>query len=135
MNLPTTDSGTIGRGHNGLSLCFRFVIALVIATVFSLAGCSIFRNVSGLYPPILDQEEIGSSYDKIATIEFSSERIGNVAGLTPQDHEWAYSELRERAYHLGADAVISPEVRVERDTFLFFPSSQIRARGVAVKFR
>jgi hypothetical protein len=115
-------------------VCSIAGIVLTIFLVLSVAGCATFRNVSELYPPIMDQDELKRPYVKIAVLECSSERVGNIEGVTPQDYDWAHNALRERAYRLGADAVVLPEVRVERDTFLFFPSSKIRAKGIAIKF-
>ena len=109
---------------------------LLVGVLLSLlAGCATSRQVSELYPPVMEQEELRRPYVKIAVIECSSERFGNVEALTPQDYDWARNELRERAHRLGADAVVLPEFRVERDTFLLFPSSHIKAKGIAVKFR
>ncbi|WP_152609988.1 hypothetical protein [Geobacter sp. OR-1] len=103
--------------------------------VLPLSGCATVRPLSELYPPIMDQDELSRPYVKIAVIECSSERMGNMEAISRQDYDWAHNELRERAYRLGADAVVLPEVRIERDTFLFFPSSLIKVKGVAIKFR
>lgn len=110
-------------------------ILLVAAMLLSTGGCATGRQMSELYPPIMEQDELRRSYVKIAVIECSSERLGNLEAISAEDYSWAHQELRERAHSLGADAVVLPEVRIEHDTFLGIPSSQIRARGVAVKFR
>jgi hypothetical protein len=114
----------------------RLIAFLLAALVlFSLAGCATSRRVSELYPPVMDQDELKRPYLKIAVIECSNSRLGNLEAITPQDYDLAQDDLRERAHRLGADAVVLPEVRVEHDTFLFFPSSLIKAKGIAIKFR
>jgi uncharacterized protein YbjQ (UPF0145 family) len=118
-----------------MDLLRLIAILLVASMLISLTGCATSRRVSELYPPVMGQEELKRSYVKIAVIECRSERFGNLETITPQDYDLALEELRERAHLLGADAVVLPEVRVEHDTFLFFPSSQIRAKGIAIKFR
>lgn len=112
------------------TLLFAFTSLLIVT-----AGCATTRQISSLYPPIMELDELKRDYQKIAIIEFSSERFGNVAVITSEDYDRAISELRERAQSVGADAVILPEVRSESDTSLFFPSSRILAKGLAIKFR
>ena len=63
------------------------------------------------------------------------DRFGSVEDLSPDDYDWAYRSLREEAQKIGADAVILPEVRVNVTSYLLFPSSEIIATAVAVKFR
>lgn len=113
----------------------RSVMLLMFLAVLSLScGCATTRQMS-LYPPVMELSELRRDYQKIAVIDCSSNRFGNLSGVTSQDYDWAINELRERAHSLGADAVIYPEVRAENDTFLFFPSSRIIAKGIAIRFR
>ncbi|QXE89081.1 hypothetical protein KP001_11445 [Geomonas subterranea] len=86
-------------------------------------------------PPILTQEELLRPYQKVGTIEVHRVRYGAREDLTPADYNWANDALRAEAAKIGADAVILPEVKVEMDTFIFFPKSEMTARGTAIKFR
>ncbi len=81
------------------------------------------------------QDELQRPYIKLGELVCSRQRLGSVDGLTTQDYEWAYRELRTAAGRLGADAVMLPEVRVEQNTFLFLPLGEVKAKGVAIRFR
>lgn len=107
----------------------------VAVAIAGLSGCAVTKHVPLSLPPIMTQDELQRPYVKLGALEYSRSRIGSVEGLTTQDYEWAYGELREGARRLGADAVILPEVRVEQSTYLLFPSGEIKAKGIAIQFR
>ncbi|WP_298436653.1 hypothetical protein [Geobacter sp.] len=86
-------------------------------------------------PPILAQDEIFRPYVRIGTVEVSRERFGAVDDLRDEADDWANEALEAEAAKLGADAVILPEIRGERSSYLFFPITEIKAKGVAIKFR
>jgi hypothetical protein len=115
--------------------CRAFHLLLVCCVLVLTAGCAARRHSPLALPPIMTQSELQRPYTKLGILEYSSQRFGNIDGLTLQDYEWAHGELREGALRLGADAVILPEVRYEHDTFLLFPSSEIKAKGVAIRFQ
>ena len=129
---------TACRGLRGKQLSLlRGLLMLAGVSVMTviLSGCGTVRHQPRALPPIMTQEELQRPYVKLGVLEYSRERIGNVEGLTSQDYEWAYKELREGALRLEADAVILPEVRFEQSSFLLFPSGEIKAKGVAIRFR
>jgi uncharacterized protein YbjQ (UPF0145 family) len=74
-------------------------------------------------------------YQKIGVIEVERERYGSPGDLTAADYNWGYQALREKAAKMGADAVIFPEVKAELQTYILFPTSEMKAKGVAIKFR
>lgn len=122
-----------GRGGLFSSAAPFVILSLVFTTL--LTGCVTIRHNPQPLPPVLTQEELRQPYAKIGVVQCSKESFGSIDALAPADYDWAYGELREAARRIGADAVITPELRVEQDTFLFFPSSTIRAKGVAIRFR
>lgn len=85
-------------------------------------------------PPVLRQDEVLRPYHKVAEIEVRRDRYGSTSDLTPEDYNWAYVALEQEAARMGADAVILPEVKVELEKFIIFPTSRMTARGVAIKF-
>ena len=112
-----------------LLMCILFVVMLTVS------ACATLGRGDRELPPLLTQSELLREYDKLAVVEVSRERYGDVDDLHAEDYDWAYLALREEAAKIGADAVILPEVRVEVTPYILFPSSNIKARGVAIKFR
>ncbi|TSK05817.1 MAG: hypothetical protein FPO08_13365 [Geobacter sp.] len=111
-----------------------FLPMLLLLCLVLTAGCA--RVVfTGDGPPILSEEEVTRPYQKVGTIEVHRTRDFTAEALTPADYNWAYDALRAEAGKIGADAVISPEVKVETETFIIFPRSEMTARGTAIKFR
>jgi hypothetical protein len=109
-------------------------LLLLCASLMS-SGCATTGHHTGDLPPILTQDELLRPYQKVGVIEVTRERYGSPEDLTKADYNWGYQALRERAAKMGADAVIFPEVKAELDTYIFFPSSEMKAKGVAIKFR
>lgn len=114
----------------------HFLLAfLLISAVYFSCGCAkVTVHTHGL-PPILAQDEVLRPYDKVADVEVRRNRYGSPDDLDPGDYSWAYDALRKEGERIGADAVILPEVTVELHRYIFFPTSHIRAKGVAIKFR
>jgi hypothetical protein len=115
----------------------RATLAFSLLVVFLFTfGCAMLKpsGVNENMPPVLAQDELLRPYHKVAAIEVSRERYGSVSDITPEDYSWAYQSLREEASRIGADAVILPEIRVVLESYIFFPSSEIRAKGIAIKF-
>jgi hypothetical protein len=108
---------------------------LLVCAVFSGAGCATAKSQSQELPAILEQGEILRPYQKVASIEVRRARYGSADDLTPDDYDWAYLALRQEGARIGADAVITPEVRVELHRYILFPVSEMKARGVAIKFQ
>jgi hypothetical protein len=108
---------------------------LLVCAVFFSAGCATGKGQSGDLPPILTQDEILRPYQKLASIEVRRKRYGSPDDLTPGDYDWAYLALREEGARIGADAVITPEVRVELHRYILFPVSEMKARGIGIKFQ
>jgi hypothetical protein len=119
--------------------CARFkrtgiALVLLCTTLFS-NGCATTKKRTTELPPILAQEELLRPYLKVGVIEVHRERYGSPEDFTSGDYTWGYQALRVEAARIGADAVILPEVKAERQTFIFFPSSEMKAKGIAIKFR
>lgn len=110
------------------------VILLLCGVLFG-SGCATTATHSKELPPLLAQDEVLRPYLKMATVEVRRARYGSPEDFTPDDYSWAYKALREEAARIGADAVILPEVTVDVEKYLFFPTSEIKARGTAIKFR
>jgi hypothetical protein len=108
---------------------------LLICTLVFTCSCATTPPPSRELPPLLTQDELLRPYQKVASIEVKRERYGSPSDLTPVDYDWAYQALRQEAARIGADAVITPEVRVELRSHLWFPISEMKARGIAIKFR
>jgi len=133
MEAPVKHHG--GRVSPARHLFVLIVWGVVAIAAAGLSGCAVTKHVPQALPPIMSQDELQRPYVKLGALEYSRSRIGSVEGLTTQDYEWAYGELREGARRLGADAVILPEVRLEQSTYLIFPSGEIKAKGIAIQFR
>ena len=114
----------------------RGALALSLLVVFLFAaGCATLKDSGNEnLPPVLAQDELLRPYHKVAAIEVSRVRYGSVSDLTPEDYSWAYQSLRVEAARMGADAVILPEVKVDLESYALFPSSEIVAKGIAIKF-
>lgn len=116
----------------------RFPAAMLIALfglVVMSAGCATTKTYTGDLPPILAQDELLRPYMKVADVEVRRERIGAPTDISPEDYAWGYDALRKEAARIGADAVILPELSVETQHYVVIPSSEMRAKGVAIKFR
>jgi hypothetical protein len=111
-----------------------FLVLLLAGTVFSTCSCAMMGARKGELPPLLGQDELMRPYQKVGAIEVTRERFGDPTDLTAADYSWAHLALREEALKIGADAVILPEVRVERDRYIIFPTSEMKAKGIAIKF-
>ena len=109
-------------------------LLMVCALIFT-CGCATTAGRKEELPPVLAQDELLRPYQKAASIEVRRARYGSPSDLTPADYGWAHQALREEAARIGADAVILPEVKVDLQRYLFFPTSEITAKGVAIKFR
>lgn len=86
-------------------------------------------------PPILAQDEIFRPYVKIGTVEVNLKRYGSIEELQREAEEWAHDALSLEASKIGADAVILPEVRIEKETYIIFPVIYVKGKGTAVKFQ
>jgi hypothetical protein len=122
---------------NLFSTRFRSILpaALLASAVLLCGACASVSVHTKELPPILSQDELLRPYDKAGTITVHRERYGDPQDLTPDDYSWAYHALREEAARIGADAVILPEVKVELERYIFFPTSDMKAKGIAIKFR
>ena len=112
-----------------------FVTLLLLTAVLLGAGCALMGNPRGELPPILGQDELLRPYQKTGVIVVRRERYGFPQDLSPADYNWGYQALREEAAKIGADAVIFPEVNAELQNYLLFPTSEMKAKGIAIKFR
>lgn len=86
-------------------------------------------------PPILAQDEIFRPYVKIGTVEVNLKRYGRIEELQQEAEEWAHDALSAEASKIGADAVILPEVRIEKDTYILFPVIFVKGKGTAIRFQ
>jgi hypothetical protein len=102
---------------------------------FTVVSCATVPMGVKELPPILAQQQLVRPYERIGVVDVSRERFYNIEELTQADYEWAYRALREEAQKLGADAVIKPEVKLQVNTYQFFPSSEISAVGIAIRYR
>src|SRR4051794_10580163 len=105
-----------------------FSILLVVCAVSLSCSCARVQVKQHNLAPLLSQDELLKPYDKMANIEVTRERYGFPEDLTIEDFSWGYYALREEASKLGADAVILPEVSIERQVFTFVPTTDMRAR-------
>lgn len=118
----------------GESLKRGLQVLLLLGLVLVAGGCATTAvNVNG--PPILAQDELIRPYRKVGVIEVRRSRYGDRSDLIPEDYNWARDALRAEAAKIGADAVILPEISVEVHRYIFFPKSEMKAKGTAVKFR
>lgn len=120
------------------SLRIKQLPALLLQACFIVmllcSGCATTKPSPDL-PPLLAQDELVRPYNKMAAVRVTRERFGTAYDLKKEDYDWAYEALREEAAKIGADAVIFPEVKLEASSYFLFPTSQVDARGVAIKFR
>ncbi|BDV43902.1 lipoprotein [Geotalea uraniireducens] len=101
-----------------------------------LAACAgLTPTPSGQLPPILAQDELFRPYVKVGTVEVSRERLGHLDDLQDEADDWANDALASEAAKMGADAVILPEIHAEKSYYLFFPTTEIKAKGIAIRFR
>ena len=111
---------------------------LLISAIFLLAtACATMPSTATderELPPILAQDEIFRPYVKLGAVEVTRERMGHVEDLTNEADEWANEALAAEAAKLGADAVVLPEMRAEKNSYLFFPVTTIKVKGVAIRF-
>ncbi|HBA88723.1 MAG TPA: hypothetical protein DCZ75_12305 [Geobacter sp.] len=110
-------------------------VLFLLCAILVNCGCATTPAVKADAPPILRQDELLRPYQKVGTIEVHRTRYGSRSDLSPADYNWANDALRAEAAKIGADAVILPEVTVEMDTYIFFPTSEMKAKGTAIKFR
>jgi hypothetical protein len=110
-------------------------LLLLLSSLLLSGGCATTGGRSSDLPPILTQDELLRPYQKLGVIEVHRERYGHPEDLTKADYGWGYQALRVEAGKMGADAVIFPEVKAELDTYIFFPTSEMKAKGTAIKFR
>ena len=121
-----------GRWNRLKQAAMPFVL---LCTMLLSSGCATTGHHAGDLPPILAQDELLRAYQKIGVIEVARERYGSPEDFTKADYGWGYQALREEACKMGADAVIFPEIKAELQTYIFFPTSEMKAKGVAIKFR
>lgn len=107
---------------------------LLVAALLVACGCASVKVHTEALPPVLTLDEVLRPYHKVAVIEVHRERYGDVADLHPADYSWANVALQQEAARIGADAVIFPEVKVDTATYILYPTIEIRAKGVAIKF-
>lgn len=107
-------------------------IGLMVVMLIGLSACTSIHG--GPLPPVMAQEELGRPYTKVGVVSVSRVRLGSMSDLTSEDYGWAHQALAEEAGKIGADAVILPEVKVEASSYLYIPVSDIKARGVAIRF-
>lgn len=117
----------------------RFLFGTILCAV---SLCLLLTACAGLYPtpsdqlpPILAQDELFRPYVKVGTVQVSRERLGHIDDLQDEADDWAYDALGSEAAKMGADAVILPEIRAEKGFYLFFPTTEITAKGIAIRFR
>ena len=107
---------------------------LLLFAMLCAGGCAkTTLNVSG--PPVLNQDELLRPFSKVGVIEVRRSRYGDRSDFSSEDYNWAHDALRAEAAKINADAVIYPEVSVEVHRYLFFPKSEMKAKGTAIKFR
>jgi len=111
-----------------------FSVLLLALGMLVVSGCASVTVHKENLPPVLTQNEIFRPYHKIANLQVSRQRYGAVTDISPEDYKWAYEALAVEAQRMGADAVMLPEITVELDNYVMFPTSHINARGVAIKF-
>ncbi|HJV67191.1 MAG TPA: hypothetical protein VJ550_15770 [Geomonas sp.] len=107
-------------------------VLLIVAT--SLGCAQVAVHTEGT-PPVLAPDEVLRPYEKVGTIEIGRTRYGEPSELTPDDYSWAYHALREEAARLKADAIIYPEVTIKLHKFFFYSTTDIKAKGIAIKFK
>ena len=119
----------IPRNNIPTILSLLFLLASLAAS-----GCASFQKPTTTPPPVLAQDELFRPYTKLGVIEVSRQRFGSIEDLMGEGNEWAYEALSAEAARIGADAVIFPEIWSEKGSHLLFPSTDVKAKGVAIKF-
>ena len=115
----------------------RHLLTTVFMTLLILlnVSCSTLPIVRDL-PPILAQDELIRTHEKLGRVQATREVYGIVDyQITPDIRDWGFTALREEAAKMGADAVILPEVTGHTVTYLVMPTTEYRATGVAIKFK
>ncbi|MBT1076194.1 hypothetical protein [Geobacter grbiciae] len=124
--------------HGSASTRTARLVRLVAASALLTAACATITPATApdpnRLPPVLAQDEIIRPYTKLGTVEVSRERLGHIDDLKNEADEWAYDALGTEAAKLGADAIILPEVQAKKGSYLFFPSTSIKAKGIAIRF-
>lgn len=122
--------------RTGFSLTKRGAAGgILLGALLLCFGCATNQVYTGELPPVLAQDELLRPYQRVAVLEVRRERYGAPTDVSPADYNWAYDALRREAGRISADAVILPEVTVELQQYVLFPSSEMKAKGVAIKFR
>ena len=112
------------------------LVRLMAASALLTAACATLSPAPdpNRLPPILTQDEIIRPYTKLGTVEVSLERLGHIDDIRNEADEWAFDALGAEGAKMGADAIILPEIRAEKGKYLLFPSTSIKAKGIAIRF-
>lgn len=109
---------------------------VMVVVILGMLGCAAPRP--GYLPIVLSGEELmaphSSRHEIIGTLSVTRTRFGRDP-FSAGDRIWAEEALREEARRLGADAITTPHVTIDAQTYLLFPMSEVRARAQAVRFR
>ena len=117
----------------------RYLAALLFLA--TLAGCAAIppsKPPLQDLPPVLAQDELLRSYEKLGRIQIVREVYFTDYANNPNLQEWGLRALREEARKMGADALIFPEVSSRQITIVMFPAfpaTEYRATGTAIKFK
>ncbi|MDD5284343.1 MAG: hypothetical protein PHD54_00670 [Desulfuromonadaceae bacterium] len=115
-----------------MNVCFWLVGNLLLTV---LAGCATRPLNDSLFPPILSQDEVVRSYEKLGRIEITREVYLSDGLISNDIREWGFSAIRKEAAKMGADAVIFPEITGAHTMTIMLPSTEYRATGIAIKFK
>lgn len=110
-------------------------VLVICCALLSAQGCATAELNLGAAPPVLSLDEVMRPYYKVGVVEVRRNRYGDRSDITSQDYNWAEDALRAEAAKIKADAVIFPEMSVTVHHFLFFPRSEMKAKGTAIRFR
>mgnify|MGYP005823249207 CR=1 FL=1 len=110
------------------------VMMVVMLLALLAGGCSTAPVSKNELPPILFQEELIRSYEKLGRIQITREVYAPNIIQMSDVRAWGYQVIREEAAKMQADAVILPEVSSRDTTYLIVPSIEYRATGVAIRF-
>ncbi len=110
------------------------VMMVLLLLALLAGGCSTVTVSKGDLPPILFQEELIRSYEKLGRIQITREVYGPGRLQMSEVHAWGYQVIREEAAKMQADAVIFPEISSHDTTYLIVPTVEYRATGVAIRF-
>jgi hypothetical protein len=119
------------RFHHRLT---RMVVGLLLLAAASFGCATVELHTEGM-PPVLAPDEVLRPYEKVGTIAVGRTRYGEPSELTPDDYRWAYTALRNEAAGIKADAIIYPEVTIKLHKFFFYSTTDITAKGIAIKFK